>query len=49
MEAFLSLLASVLLLLGEVAGPAFARARGMDAIFLLRGGDGVRQVIVGRG
>ncbi|MDZ4096744.1 MAG: FAD:protein FMN transferase [Paracoccaceae bacterium] len=39
--------ATVLMVLGEVAGPAFARAHAMQAIFVLRDGAGFRQITVG--
>jgi len=39
--------ATVLLVLGEVAGPALARARSMNALFLTRRGDGIEQIPVG--
>ena len=39
--------ATVLLVLGEVAGPALARARNMDALFLARRADGIEQIPVG--
>ncbi|MDT8857871.1 FAD:protein FMN transferase [Paracoccaceae bacterium Fryx2] len=37
--------ATVLMVLGEEAGPAFARARGIEAIFLIREGETIREVI----
>jgi thiamine biosynthesis lipoprotein len=42
--------ATVLMVLGETAGPAFARARGIEAIFLLRGAGGdIEQIVTPRG
>lgn len=38
--------ATVLMVLGETAGPSFAAARRMDAIFLVRSGTGIEEVIV---
>lgn len=38
--------ATVLLILGEVAGPALARARGIEAIFLVPRADGVEQIVI---
>lgn len=38
--------ATALLVLGEVEGPALARARGMDALFVLRDGDRLREVLI---
>ncbi|MDP3960668.1 MAG: FAD:protein FMN transferase [Pseudorhodobacter sp.] len=37
--------ATVLMVLGEVAGPALAQARGIEAIFLVREGDGIREIV----
>ena len=37
--------ATVLLVLGEAAGPALAQARGIEAIFLVRDGDGIREIV----
>lgn len=39
--------ATVLLVLGDVAGPAFARAHGMQAIFLIRTKSGLDETLVG--
>jgi len=36
--------ATALLVLGEVAGPELAQARGMDALFVVRDGEGFRQL-----
>lgn len=38
--------ATVLLVLGEVAGPALARAKGIEAIFLIPRANGVEQIVV---
>lgn len=38
--------ATVLLILGEVAGPALARAQGIEAIFLVPREEGVEQIVV---
>jgi thiamine biosynthesis lipoprotein len=38
--------ATALLVAGERAGVALACARGIDALFLVREGDGVREVLV---
>ncbi|MDP3977759.1 MAG: FAD:protein FMN transferase [Pseudomonas sp.] len=38
--------ATALLVLGEVAGPELARARGMDALFVVRAGEGFRQLSI---
>jgi len=35
----------VLLVLGEAAGPALAQARGIEAIFLVRDADGIREIV----
>ena len=40
--------ASALMVQGAAAGPALARRRGLDALFLLREGIGLRAVAVGR-
>lgn len=37
--------ATVLMVLGEVAGPALARTRGIEAIFLVRDSDGIREIL----
>jgi len=37
--------ATVLMVLGEEAGPSFARARGIHAIFLVREGEGLREIL----
>jgi FAD:protein FMN transferase len=41
-------LATALMVLGEHDGPAFARTHGFDALFLLRNGDRLREVAVGK-
>lgn len=38
--------ATALLVLGEVEGPALARARGMDALFVLRDGGRLEEVLI---
>lgn len=38
--------ATVLMVLGEAAGPAFAQAHGIEAIFLVRDGDGISEIVV---
>jgi thiamine biosynthesis lipoprotein len=38
--------ATALLVLGEVAGPELAQARGMDALFVVRDGQGFRQLSI---
>ncbi|MES2756240.1 MAG: FAD:protein FMN transferase [Pseudomonadota bacterium] len=38
--------ATALLVLGEDEGPALARARGMDALFVLRDGDRLEEVLI---
>lgn len=36
--------ATALMVLGEIAGPALARARGVEAVFLVRGSTGLEEV-----
>lgn len=38
--------ATALLVLGEVAGPELAQAHGMDALFVVRAGEGFRQLSI---
>lgn len=39
--------ATVLMVLGETAGPAFAAARGIEALFLIRDGETIREHLAG--
>ncbi len=41
-------LATALMVLGERDGPAFARAHGLDALFLLRSGDRLTEIALGK-
>ena len=41
-------LATALMVLGEHDGPAFARTHGLDALFLLRNGDRLTEIAVGK-
>ena len=42
-------LATALMVLGEEAGPEFARQRRIDAVFVVRDGAGFRELVVGGG
>ncbi|MDB5529954.1 MAG: thiamine biosynthesis protein ApbE [Devosia sp.] len=39
--------ATALMVLGDIEGPAFAARRGMDALFIVRDGNGFRELAVG--